>query len=103
LTNYRAKQTVKAVQWQEDNLQEMIDLLRDVVEKDAEGNPCVYAQEVEPYFLRSLGYRQGYMILTFYAGDDMEVDPGIWVVVYEDGEVETMENEQFNKMFEVIV
>lgn len=96
---YEARQTVKAAQWREDNLEEMKELLQDIVEKDLDGTPCVYAEEIEPYFVTSLGYRPGYMILKFYAGDDMEVDPGMWVVVYEDGEIEIMEDTQFHKMF----
>lgn len=97
--DYKARQTVRAAQWKEDNLEEMKELLKDVLEKDFDGEPCIYASEIEPYFLTSLGYRPGYMLLQFYAGDDMEVDPGRWVVVYEDGEIEVMGDLEFNKMF----
>jgi len=98
LSYYVARQTVNAVQWREDNLDEMITLLKDVVENDADG-PCVYVDEVEPYFLQSLGHQPGYFMLKFYSGDDMEVDPGQWVIVYEDDEIEIMNDEQFNRMF----
>jgi hypothetical protein len=37
-------------------------------------------------------------MLKFYAGDDMEVDPGQWVVVYDDKEIEVMDEDQFKKM-----
>lgn len=97
--DYEARQAVKAAQWKEDNLAEMQELLKDIVQEDFDGQPCVYAEEIEPYFLNSLGHRPGYMLLQFYAGDDMEVDPGRWVVVYEDGEVEIMDHIEFHKMF----
>jgi|SRR6188768_2272872 len=99
--SYRAKQNVQAAQWTGSNFPEMKDLLKDVVELNEWDGPEIYVEEIEPYFLFSQGLREGYNILKFYAsGDDMEVDPGLWVVVYEDGEVELMEDEQFLKMFE---
>lgn len=97
--DYEARRQVRAAQWREGNLEEMQELLQDIVEKDIDGELCVYTQEIEPYFLSSLGHQPGYLILKFYAHDDMEVDPGMWVVVYEDGEVETMDNDLFHKMF----
>lgn len=101
MNTYRAKQQVAAIQWREDNLDEMIKLLTNVVEHDIDNVPCVYAEEIEPYFISVLGYRPGYKILKFYAtSDDMEVDPGRWVVVYEDDEVEIMNDEEFNRRFE---
>lgn len=78
----------------------MYAVLKGVVEEDFDGTPQVYCDYIEPYFLHSLGTRGGYFSLKFYAGDDMEVDPGNWVVVYEDSEVEIMSHEQFHKMFE---
>lgn len=78
----------------------MKELLKDVVDSNQWDGPEVYADYIEPYFLRSLGDRGGYYMLKFYAGDDMEVDPGQWVVVYEDGEIEIMDDEQFHRMFE---
>ena len=97
--DYTARQSVRAAQWRQDNLTEMQELLKDIVEEDFDGDPCVYADYIDPYFLNSLGYRGGYFVLKFYANDDMEVDPGRWVVVYEDGEVEIMDDQQFHKMF----
>jgi ABC-type nitrate/sulfonate/bicarbonate transport system substrate-binding protein len=94
---YVAKQTVNAVQWTGDNLDEMRELLEEILgayEVD------VYAEYIEPYFISSLGNSGGYNMLKFYAGDDYEVDPGNWVVVYDDLEVEIMDNDEFNRMFE---
>jgi len=97
---YLAKQTVQAAQWTGHNLSEMKDLLEDVLSHNPWDGLELYVEEIEPYFLFSQGLREGYNVLKFYAsGDDMEVDPGIWVVVYSDGEIELMEDEQFNKMF----
>jgi hypothetical protein len=100
---YRAKQNVRACQWTGENLEELRWLLKGVVENDIDGDPCVYREYIEPYFTHYRGKTHanpGYYMLQFYAGDDMEVDPGRWVVVYEDSEVELMDDEQFNKMFE---
>lgn len=94
--DYVAKQSVCAAQWRGDNLDEMKELLKDVVEADETGDPYVYADEIEPIFLTSLGYRPGYMILKTEMD---EFDPGMWIVVYEDGEFEGMDDEQFNRMF----
>lgn len=100
--SYRAKQNVQAAQWKEHNLEEMKILLKDIVTHNQWDGPEVYADYIEPYFLHSLGDRGGYHMLQFYAGDDIEVDPGMWVIVYEDGEVEIMDDFQFTKMFEKI-
>lgn len=94
--DYRAKQIVTAAQWRGDNLDEMKQLLQDVVEGDEEG-PYVYADYIEPYFYSNLINNPGYYMLKT---EDDEFDPGMWVVVYEDGEVEGMGDEQFTKMFE---
>lgn len=105
MTKYRAKQSVTAVQWKsadtkdETNIEEFGPLLADIVGWNEYAGPEIYVTYIEPYFLTT-GPGGGYFILQFYAGDDMEVDPGQWVVVYEDGEVEIMNDEQFNKMFE---
>lgn len=98
---YQAKQRVYAAQWTGENIEEMKDLLLDVVESNQWDGPEIYSEYIEPYFLTSLNRAGGgYNMLTFYAGADMEVDPGQWIVVYEDNEVEIMDDAQFNKMFE---
>ncbi len=90
---------VRAVQWTGENIEEMKWLLKGIIEDDFDGEPCVYRQYIEPIYLAALGYQAGYYLLQFEAwGDDQEVDPGIWVVVYSDGEGELMDNEQFNRM-----
>ncbi len=91
--------TVKAVQWSGENLKEMKDLLTGIVYcDDFTGEPQVYSSRIEPYLFAS-GSSEGYNIVQFYAwGDDQEVDPGLWVVVYEDLDGEIMDDEQFNKM-----
>lgn len=94
--NYVAKQSIRAAQWRGDNLDEMKELLKDVVDGDEDG-PYIYAEWIEPYFIRSLGDRGGYYMLKT---EFDEFDPGIWIVVYEDGEFEGMDDEQFNRMFE---
>ena len=99
MTKYKAKQSIEAAQWKEDNLDEMRELLRGVVGSDSDGVPFVYADEIEPYFLTSLGHRPGYLVLKT---EFDEFDPGVWVVVYEDGSFEGMDDEQFNKMFEKV-
>lgn len=97
--DYFAKQVVRAAQWTGENLEEMQELLKGVVEEDCQGIPYVYADYIEPYFysvgINNLGY---YMLKT----ECDEFDPGMWVVVYEDGEFEGMSDEQFNKMFEKV-
>jgi hypothetical protein len=93
---YTAKLKVRAVQWHGDNLDEIKELLKGVVDEDETGDPYVYADEIEPMFISSLGYRPGYMILKTECD---EFDPGMWIVVYEDGEFEGMDDEQFTKMF----
>lgn len=96
---YRAKQTIKAAQWDGHNLDVMRDLLSDIL---IEFEVDVYSEYIEPYFISSLGNRGRYNMLKFWAGDDIEVDPGQWVVVYDDLEVEIMDDQQFNRMFDPI-
>lgn len=88
---------VEACQWTGDNLDEMKQLLAPYVEGNEEG-PYVYEEHIEPYFYSNDLNSQGYCMLKFYAGDDMEVDPGQWVVVYQDGEIEIMNDRQYTKM-----
>jgi hypothetical protein len=90
---------IETAQWKGDNLDEMKRLLAPYVEGDNEG-PFVYSTEIEPYFLPSLNRNGGgYNLLQFEAwGDDQEVDPGMHVVIYSDGDGEVMSDEQFNKM-----
>jgi|SRR3954464_7181167 len=96
---YVAKQTVHAAQWREDNLDEMKDLLRGLIPEDIDGEPCVYPEYIEPFYYASsninLSHDGYYMLKTEFD----EFDPGVWVVVYEDGEIEGMDNTQFHKMF----
>lgn len=102
---YKARQTVNAAQWNGFNLNEMQDLLEGVVDSNDRDGVEVYSDYIEPYFITyrdKTHARSGYHLLKFYAGDDMEVDPGQWVIVYEDGEVEIMDDDQFNKIFEVV-
>jgi hypothetical protein len=95
--NYRAKSIVTAAQWRGDNLDEMKDLLKDVIDGDEEG-PYVYADWIEPFYYASAKIdNPGYFMLKT---EWDEFDPGVWIVVYEDGEIEGMSDEQFNKMFE---
>lgn len=95
--DYVAKQRVRAAQWRGDNLDEMKELLADVVDGDEEG-PYVYADWIEPFYYASAKIASpGYFMLKT---EDDEFDPGMWIVVYEDGEVEGMSDEQFHKMFE---
>lgn len=104
MTRYRAKQTITAAQWRGDNLDEMKELLKDVVESNEWDGPEVYSEYIEPYFLpRAKIDGGGYNMLEFYSSGTCkeEVDPGRWVVVYEDNEVEIMDYEQFDKMFEL--
>jgi len=78
----------------------MKDLLKDVVDSNQWDGVEVYSDFIEPYYSPSWGQQDGYYILKFYAGDDIEVDPGKWVVVYDDNEVELMTDQEFNKKFE---
>lgn len=87
--------TVKAAQWRGDNLEEMRELLKDIVDTDFDGVPAVYSDYIEPYTLIT-GSGGGYYVL-FFLGE--EVDPENWVIVYEDDEVETMHDKQFNRLF----
>ena len=91
---YFTKIEVEAAQWTGDNLDEMKRLLAPYVTSNAWDGPEVYADEIEDFFNRG----RSYFMLKFYAGDDMEVDPGQWVVVYSDGEIEIMSDEDFKKM-----
>lgn len=93
---YVAKQHVRAAQWRGDNLDEMKELLKDVIDGDEDG-PYVYAEWIEPYFYSDKINNEGYYMLKT---EFDECDPGIWIVVYDDGEIEGMEDEQFNRMFE---
>lgn len=95
--NYRAKSKVLAAQWTGSNLEEMRELLQDVVDKDADGIPHVYAEYIEPYFISSLGKREGYYILQT---EFDEFDPGVWIIVHENGDLESMDNEDFEFLFE---
>lgn len=98
---YVPKLEVKAAQWNQTNLDEMKELLKDHVDHNEWDGPEVYADFIEDYFLRGLNRSGGgYYMLKFYAGDDMEVDPGQWVVCYDDGEVELMEDEQFRRLYD---
>lgn len=97
---YRTTIRVEAAQWTGDNLDELKELLKPYVEGDDEG-PYVYAEYIEPYFFSRSGIDGGgYNMLEFYGSRSSkeEVDPGRWVVVYDDGEIEVMDNEQFEKM-----
>lgn len=97
---YKAKQTVQALQWSGSNLNEMKELLAPYVDGDEEG-PYVYADYIEPYFLPNSGINGGgYTILKFGSCGGYEVDPTSWVVVYEDGEIEIMNDREFDKRFE---
>lgn len=93
---------VRAVRWDGENIQQMKWLLKGIVEDDLDGDPCVYRSHVESYFNNYSGKTHanpGYYVLQFEAwGDDQEVDPGCWVVVYADGEGEIMDDQQFDRM-----
>ncbi len=94
MTKYVTRIEVSAAQWDGNNLDEMKDLLKDIVEYNPWDGVEVYSDEVESYF-----GRDSYSMLKFEAwGDDQEVDPGQWVVVYSDGEGEVMDNEDFIKI-----
>lgn len=96
---YFTKIEVAAAQWTGHNLDEMKQLLAPYVESNEWDGPEVYSEYIEDFFVRSLDRSiGGYNMLKFYAGDDMEVDPGQWVVVYSDGEVEIMDDAQFKKL-----
>ena len=95
---YSTKTEIEAAQWTGKNLDEMKELLTPYVESDDEG-PFVYSDYIEPYFLPRSGIDGGgYYMLKFGSCGGYEVDPGCWVVVYEDGEIEIMDAEQFQKM-----
>jgi hypothetical protein len=90
--DYTYTRKVRAAQWTGENLQEMQELLEGVVESP----DYVYAEYIEALF----GYG-GYNMLKFEAwGDDQEVDPGQWVVVYDQGDDgEVMPEELFDSMY----
>lgn len=99
MTKYVTRIEVTAVQWDGSNLDEIKELLKDVVESNPWDGPEVYIDEVEPFYTTYMGRNPGYNMLKFEAwGDDQEVDPGQWVVVYSDDGGEIMDNEQFIKM-----
>lgn len=90
---------VRAVRWDGENIQQMKWLLNGIVEYDINRDPYVYRDYIEPYYSRVFGDAGDYYVLKFEAwGDDQEVDPGRWVVVYDDGEGEIMDDEQFDRM-----
>jgi hypothetical protein len=94
--DYEYVRTVRAAQWLGDNLEEMKELLKDSVYSNEFDGPEVYTEDIEAMF----GYG-GYTMLKFYAWeDDQEVDPGQWVVVYDDGEYgEILQDGEFTSMF----
>lgn len=93
---YVAKTVVEALQWTGDNLDKMRDFLAPYVDGDEDG-PYVYADWIEPLYYASAKINSpGYFMLKT---EDDEFDPGMWVVVYGDGEIESMSDEQFTKMF----
>jgi hypothetical protein len=92
---HSTKIEVEAAQWTGDNLDVMKRLLSPYVEHNEWDGPEVYSDFIEDFFGRD---GRGYNMLKFYAGDDMEVDPGQWVVVYSDEEIEIMTDEDFTKM-----
>lgn len=84
--------TVQAAQWTGSNLQEM----RELLEGSVENTEYVYADKIEAMF----GYPE-YNMLKFEAwGDDQEVDPGNYVVVYDKGsDGEIMSEAEFISMY----
>jgi hypothetical protein len=88
--SYVARQNIQAAQWRGDNIDEMKELLKDVLEGDEDG-PFIYSSYVEPFF-----GEQGYYILQT---EFDEFDPGMWVVVYEDGEIEGLTDEEFKFLY----
>ncbi len=94
--SYFTKIEVQAAQWKGDNLEEMKELLSPYVGLNELGDPEVYSEEIEPYFFPRSGLSGGgYNILRFL---NEEVDPGRWVVVYSDKEIETMDHDEFKKL-----
>jgi hypothetical protein len=90
---------VEACQWDGVNLDEMKRLLAPYVGSNQWDGPEVYSSEIEDYFQPGKTYN----MLQFYAwGDDQEVDPGQWVVIYSDGDGagdgEVMTDGDFKKM-----
>ena len=96
---YKAKQTVQALQWTGTNLNAMKELLANIVESNQFDGVEVYADWVDPYVLHTLS-GGGYFMLKFYAGDDIEVDPSNWVVVYDDTGIDIMRDKEFHTKFE---
>ena len=101
---YVFKRTVNAVQWNQINLDDLKELLSDIVESNEWDGVQVYAEYMEDFFLKSLNKTiGGYYTAKFYAwGDDQEVDPGMWVVVYDDGDGEIMSDPDFTKRYEKV-
>lgn len=98
MAKYTAITEVFAAQWTGENLEEMKELLAPYVDGDDEG-PFVFADYIEPYFFPRSGIDGGgYNMLKFGSCGGHEVDPGCWVVVYADGEIESMDDMQFRKM-----
>ena len=99
---YVYTRNVRAAKWTGNNLDEMKELLKDVVDSNEFDGPEVYSDYVEAMFIRSLGENiGGYNMLIFYAwGRDNEVDPDPWVVVYDNGEDGQIMNDTiFNNTF----
>jgi len=91
---YTMTRTVRAAQWDGENLEQMKELLQDVVDS----NPWEGLEVCSEYIEAMFGYG-GYNMLKFYAwGDDQEVDPGQWVVVYDDNDGEILTDEEFKHL-----
>lgn len=96
--DYTSHQTVRAVQWRGDNLDEIKELLQGSIENDFDGEPCAYADYIEPYYLPSSGINGGgYYILKIGSCGGIEADPGQWIILHEDGEIEDIHDKEFKK------
>lgn len=94
--DYVFTRSVKAVQWNQKNFDDVVELLTGIVESDDVGKPLVYAQCIEDTF----PHYYTYYIIQFYAwGNDQEAGPGEWIVVYDDGDGEVMSDEDFTKQY----
>ncbi len=90
----KATMKVEACQWTGDNLDEMKKFLAPYIEGDENG-PYLYSEYIEPYSFAS-GYKGGgYNILKT---EFDEFDPGTWVIVHENGDVEGMDDDEYKKM-----
>ncbi len=87
---YFTKIEVEAAQWTGDNLDEMKQLLAPYVDGDEDG-PYVYSDYIEDFFQPGKGY-------NMLKIENDEFDPGTWVVVYSDEEIEGLSVEDFEKM-----